>query len=1043
VSNGVKIPIYMGAGEKQCGKNKLTNYEISCQSPGGIPSFNPCLNRLNACRQGQGCDPNINGKCQQMDSDIRTLVGYIKANMISSSGQILIDEENFAYTNTKNFLDRFNSYGLSISSIMQYVDNDMPFSGDSDIACASAGSSQECLTDKNNIGRQYSCTSAGPGCLVWSWVTGGGQQCPNGCQKGTQGPLSACDTGQTITGNESDCNLGNNVLLTEMDVICENDVVKRCEKGKLVMFEDCAAKNQSCSELLKGCAGVQSCGLKPQQCQVDNDNCETLCGPGWQCQASGYGTSAAFGESQYAASDQPAPSASGLCVDMSHQQKFQQQGNQNPQQGQGQNQPQEQKKQEDQEKAAQQQKEQQTKEEQQKQDRTAPKVTVTEPASGSTISKKTADLKATTDIKANCTYSDKTGSLSGMTMSSSDGYQHTATLSNLAQGTAADCKYQHSITVTCKNQLASANATAATGTGQTSFTVDLSKDTANAPKVASGMESDKITIANPVLKAITDRPSECEYKKGVDFTFGSGTKFETTGDYNHNAQLKDLTEKDNPHIYYVACKDKETCAKNSPGLQIKFTVTLEKVKPNIESTTPATQTAANPTLSVTTDIPATCQYKKDSTFTYGDSGATQFTNDSDYSHTSSLTSLPDAKYTFYVACKAKESAATKTMEQPIVTELKRTVNPPNAPVISNTTPNIQNTATPVLSVTTAAAATCQYKEGSDFTYGSGTQFTTDGGIGHSVTLTNLADGTHTFYVVCKDVATGTANTQGTQIMFTTTSAPQTCASLTANDKQNDDERDPADSDDRDSKYLWRSVEGGTREKFPRVDWYAGYQFTPSEKGQVTQLCGYFGDGNTNKVSLYNGSYKELASAQISGANGWKCVSISPVQVSTDKRYYVIARVKDNPIYYEYKANLLPRDAENASVDVGVRQLANEPFGGNIRKYDYMIFGLVDVMIKPISENTTGPEITSPSPIGSISTNSTVISVQTSVDATCKFDRDDVEYGKMRYTFSVTAAKLHQQKVCQLDDGPFTWYVRCKSASGTNNASTPIQFEVPK
>ncbi|UMX48094.1 MAG: hypothetical protein L7H18_00945 [Candidatus Nealsonbacteria bacterium DGGOD1a] len=875
-------------------------------------------------------------------------------------------------------------------------------------------------------------------------------------------------------------------------------------------------------------------------------------------------------------------------------------------------------------------------EEQKKQDGTAPKVTVNSPKD--TISTKTAELNVTTDIGATCKYMDsKNGSFSasnfsgnGMAMSGSGGTTHTVTLGNLTEGTADDCKYNHTIVVLCKNSKASSNATSgAIGSGQTSFTVDLSKNAENAPKVANGMSSGKITIANPILKVSTDRPADCEYKEGGSFTFSSGKKFDSTGNYNHTAQLSGLTGKD--YDYYVICKDKETCAKSSADFKVEFTVDLAldpANAPKITATTPATQTVANPTLSITTEKAATCQYKKDATFTYGDSSATQFTTDGDLGHTVLLTAWPDGKYTFYVACKDKATGAVKTLEQaivttldrgqgaptivsvtpeiqtvdnpalsvttdipatcqykkdatftygsgtalesadgyshkisiagladgthtfyvackskdasgtaktmgnPIVTKLSRTGTVPvitnttagnqttnsptlsvntsaaatcqykeggdftygggtqfitdgstnhsaqlaniangqhtyyvvckdtasgntnpsgaqivftvntttGAPVISNTTPNNQSAGAVTLLITTSAAATCQYKEGGEFTYGGGIQFTTDGGTGHSAVLGNLGDGAHTFYVVCKDTATGATNGSPAQVIFTVTSAA-TCADLSTNDKQNDNDRNVDNEDESDSDYLWRSLEAGTRDKFTKVDWYAGYQFTTEKDGQVTQLCGYFDDGSSNKVSLYGASYAELASVQISGTGDWKCASISPVPVKTDKRYYVIARVKDGPIYYEYKSGLLPRDNDNATVEAGIRQLAGEKFGKDIKKYDYMVFGLVDAKIKFTSESNKGPEVDTAIPVGTISGNDTMISVATDIEATCKFSREDVEYADMKYSFAKTGNKTHEQKVCSLDDGPFTFYIRCKGETGTNDASTLIQFEV--
>jgi|GEM_PF-1452367 len=870
--------------------------------------------------------------------------------------------------------------------------------------------------------------------------------------------------------------------------------------------------------------------------------------------------------------------------------------------------------------------------EQEEQNNTAPSVNISAPSG--TIDAKTAELKVSTDIAASCKYMlGQDGSFSnfdggGMTMGGSGGTSHTATLSNLTNTQASDCKYNHTVTVMCKNSKAGAGATGAVGSAQTSFSVDLSQKTENAPVVSSASDS-KHTIANPILKVITDRPADCEYKEGNDFTSGGGTKFDTTGSYSHNTQLDGLENDD--YVYYVVCKDKETCAANKPGFQVNFEVDLSgnpENAPNIVSTTPEIQTVANPTLSVTTDRPAICQYKADYTFTYD--GGTQFSNDGEYAHSAPLADLDDGEYTFHVACKDKSTGAAKTLEIPIVTTLDRgrgapaitsttpetqtmdnpelsvttdrpaicqykkdytftygsgtsldsgdkyshkisledlddgtykfyvacqtdvekgaaktlespinttlerdgatliitnntansqntnkptisaatniaavcqyksgsdftfglglpfavtggtshsvqlsdvsdgtytyyvvcqnpetkdttypgtqivfTVNiSANAPVISNTTPASQNTSSPALSVITNIAAVCQYQKDADFVYGQGVQFVVDGGTGHSVVLNGIADGAHTYYVVCRDPATQVSNSPGAQIMFSVNTASEVCASLSSNDKQNDNDRDYSDDDDYNSVYLWRSVAAGTVESFDQVDWFAGYQFTPEENGYVTQLCGYFDSGSQNEVGLYDGSYDELAAVEIDGEDGWNCANIAPVKVKADKRYYVIARVQDDPIYFAYKSGLLPRDAENAVIEAGVRQLASSgDFGENLKKYDYMVFGLVDAKIRFAEDSEQGPEISDPLPDGNNEESDTVLSAQTDENAACKFDRQDAEYKDMKYTFGATGQMLHQQKICDLDDGPFTWYVRCKGATETNDESTLIQFDV--
>jgi hypothetical protein len=187
----------------------------------------------------------------------------------------------------------------------------------------------------------------------------------------------------------------------------------------------------------------------------------------------------------------------------------------------------------------------------------------------------------------------------------------------------------------------------------------------------------------------------------------------------------------------------------------------------------------------------------------------------------------------------------------------------------------------------------------------------------------------------------------------------------------------------------------------------------------------------------------MASATIDGTGDWECAKIKAVTVKNDKNYYVVARIENKPINYEYESGMLPVKSGDAQVVAGIRQLATEKFGKEIKKYDYMMFGLVDVRITFVWENGQGPEISDVSPVGSVDGGDTELYVETDKAATCKYGRDDVEYSEMKYTFGKTAGTKHQQKICNLDEGDFTWYVRCKDASTKkeNDGSTLIQFEV--
>jgi len=368
------------------------------------------------------------------------------------------------------------------------------------------------------------------------------------------------------------------------------------------------------------------------------------------------------------------------------------------------------------------------------------------------------------------------------------------------------------------------------------------------------------------------------------------------------------------------------------------------------------------------------------------------------------------------------------------------------PTISNLTTAIQTGSSPVLAVTTNRAAACQFNYAGGFSYGAGTTFDTTGGYNHNTILANAAAGAKIYYVVCKDNATGgVSDALKIEFKVNASDTDSNCVALSSNDRQNDDDRTGSGDDDEDSSYPWRSAEAGTRESFSKVDWYAGYQFTPDQDGYVTQLCGYFDEGFTNRVSLFNGSYTEIAAAQVAGKDGWKCVNISPVAVVADKRYYVIARIEDGPVYFEYKSGLLPRDTGEVVIEAGIRQLGDSgDFKTGIVKYDYMVLGLVDIKITFKSTSTDGPEVSSISPTGTVKSSSATLSVQTEENATCKFDRDDVEYAEMKYTFGLTGAKSHEQKVCGLEDGSYSFYVRCKSADGeVNNGSTVIQFNISK
>ena len=647
---------------------------------------------------------------------------------------------------------------------------------------------------------------------------------------------------------------------------------------------------------------------------------------------------------------------------------------------------------------------------------------------GSNQIKSSFKLTVTTNRSAGCQY--KTSSFSfgeGSTFDTTGDTGHSTTLYSLTNAT-------YNYYVVCKDTATGGVSTVT----PVNFTVDLSADPANAPEVTNDTAA-TLTNSTSALKVKTNRTANCEYNESGGFTFGTGTDFSTTGSFGHNTDLTGLTNGSNK-TYYVVCKDVATGAV-SAALKIMFTVNLSggENAPMVSNITPATQTNTSPVLAVTTNLQSACRYSTTSGFAYAN--GSQINTSDNYSHSVSLAALTDASYTFYVICKANDTGAASSALA-VTTVLDRPDVQNNQPVITNTTAGYQTESDAVLSVKTEKAATCQYKATS-FNFGGGTAFSTTGSTAHSATLTGLNNGPHSYFVSCKDTASGEMNATSTQVMFTLAAGAEAdkCAKLSSNDRQNNSERSESGSGKDDTSYLWQAVESGTREKFDQVDWFAGYQFSVGEDGKATELCGYFEDGQSNDIFLYNGSYAELAKAKVTGSGDWECVDIDEVELSADTRYYVITKINNQAIYYEYESGFLPVDTGKAVIEAGIRQTVNSTFNKNIIKYDYMIFGLVDVKISYTSENTEGPKITSTSPSGKVSDSNVFISVDTVKDSTCRFDRDDVDYGDMKYTLQEVSDGTYSQKVCNLEDGAFTFYVRCSKGDKANNASAAVEFTV--
>ncbi len=93
-------------------------------------------------------------------------------------------------------------------------------------------------------------------------------------------------------------------------------------------------------------------------------------------------------------------------------------------------------------------------------------------------------------------------------------------------------------------------------------------------------------------------------------------------------------------------------------------------------------------------------------------------------------------------------------------------------------------------------------------------------------------------------------------------------------------------------------------------------------------------------------------------------------------------------------------------------------------------------------NFTGPEITSFSPQGGISSSSVMMQVETDKKATCKYSSyQGRAYDSMEGTFDYNFEILHKESLTNLIDGIYKYYVKCKDELGNAGQEKEILFSV--
>ncbi|MCI5219767.1 MAG: hypothetical protein D3914_11430, partial [Candidatus Electrothrix sp. LOE2] len=290
-----------------------------------------------------------------------------------------------------------------------------------------------------------------------------------------------------------------------------------------------------------------------------------------------------------------------------------------------------------------------------------------------------------------------------------------------------------------------------------------------APSITESTKSTFLPTEEVVLAVSTDEDAICRYNANYDEDYGEmSSVLSSSFGTGHHVSLGTLAE-DDEYTFYVRCKDVKGNI-NSSGKNITFEVKEETEKNSAEApergdlSPGGNVSGSSVTLSLTTDVAATCKYT--------DSGAGMdysnmkkfFDETGETEHSESVSDLADGEYTYYVRCKNTSSGAANT------TDAKITFTVDTTEIVVEITQSYFDPDTNTLSVTTDVDASCKYKKGIDTNYASMTDsFLSTGAKLHEVPLGTLSSGTeYTYYVRCKNSA-GDETPVSTEITFTVAS----------------------------------------------------------------------------------------------------------------------------------------------------------------------------------------------------------------------------------------------------------------------------------
>lgn len=709
---------------------------------------------------------------------------------------------------------------------------------------------------------------------------------------------------------------------------------------------------------------------------------------------------------------------------------------------------------------------------------------ITNPKPSGTVATPVVTLSVKTNEKAACHYATTDTEYDAMNFefNTSNGLSHTASKTLSQEG-----KYTYY--VRCEDEVGNKSPTStiiyftySTG-GSDDDSDDDSDSSDNVPPKISDLEPSGVVSSMELTMSLkTDEKAICKYGSSDTAYSSMENVFFSADGLSHQKALN--FSGPGKHVYYVRCKDNNGNI-NTSSKKIEFEI---KTGGDSGDSTPPALSGLKAsvkgniaTLVLTTSESAACKW--DDTDCAHVLMANKFSQTGKTSHSTQIEFKQKGKYTLYVRCKDpsgnenskgskvtvdilqdedagdddssggddsgdNDSSGDDSDDSGDLTDDDDTGGdddsgnddndsgnddsgdssgdtvPPKITSVNKTVDNNKKTA--LVTVKTDEFAICKY-DLKDASYSSMEKiFSRTGSKDHSTTVSGLKKGKNTVYIRCEDEE-GNMNSSSRSVVI------EIGGSGGGNGK---------------SFYVWQSVETGTKGGFPNVSWYAGYSFTAAKDGFVTELCGYF-DGRNN-VALYDSGFNLLVSASVASAEKWNCKNIKSVRIKKGKSYYVIGKFEKEKVFFRYQCcnpSLLPKKSGNATIKYGIWQTANAPFGRNVKKADYILFGLVDAKI---SDNDSGssetdsqaPVITDPQPSGTISNNQPTLSVKTDEKAICKYGSSDGSFDKMAVTFNTADNIIHSIDVGPLSGGKRIYYVRCMDESGNkNNVSIKISFEM--